>query len=118
MTTIRKDIAATIFTALAVLAFAATHEGWNVPLVGDSRRWAAGAIMLLGMLACGQGTRRTGTSAAILGTLGGLALVLAVWALITASLTPLSLLTADIVLLWLASTAGHLRHAPHRPIAT
>lgn len=116
--TIRKDIAATVFTGLAVLAFAATHEGWNVPLIGDSRRWAAGAIMLLGVFACGQGTSRSGTTAAILGALGGLALILAVWALITGSLTVLSLLIADIVLLWLASTLGHLRHAGHRPLTT
>jgi len=116
--TIRKDIAATVFTGLAVLAFAATHEGWNVPLIGDSHRWAAGAIVLLGIFACSQGTQRSGTTAAILGTLGGLALILGVWAIITGSLTALSLLVADIVLLWLASTIGHVLHAGHRPVTT
>ncbi len=65
-----------------------------------------------------QGTRRSGTTAAILGALGGLALILAVWAMITASLTVLSLLIADIVLLWLVSTLGHARDAGQRPIAT
>ena len=38
MTLGRKDFAATLFTALVVPAFAATHEGWGVPLIGDSRR--------------------------------------------------------------------------------
>ena len=35
-------------SALSVLVFAATHEGWNVWLIGDSHRWAAGAILVLG----------------------------------------------------------------------
>jgi hypothetical protein len=116
--TIRKDITATIFTGLAVLAFAATHEGWNVPLIGDSHRWAAGAILLLGVGACAQGTQRSGNAAAILGVLGGLALILGIWALITGSLTALSLLAADTVLLWFVSTVGHVLHAGHRPVAT
>ena len=41
MTTFRKDLAATVATALAALVFVATHEGWNVWLIGDSYRWAA-----------------------------------------------------------------------------
>jgi len=69
MTLTRKDAAAAALTALAVLAFLATHEGWGVPLVGDSHRWAAGAILLLGSMTCGLG----------------------VLALATGSLTPLSL---------------------------
>src|SRR5919201_3037087 len=58
MTFTRKDGAATALTALAVLVFVATHEGWSVPLVGDSHRWAAGAIFLLGSLTCGLGSPR------------------------------------------------------------
>ena len=38
----RKDVAAIALTALVVVTFAATHEGWNVWLVGGSHRWAAG----------------------------------------------------------------------------
>jgi hypothetical protein len=52
----RKDLVATGLTAVAVLAFLATHEGWNVWLIGDSRRWAAGAIWLLGIATCAQGS--------------------------------------------------------------
>jgi hypothetical protein len=49
-------------------------------------------------------------------TLGGAALVLSVVALATGSLTPLSLLVADIVVLWALATLRHARHAPHSPV--
>ena len=117
MTLTRKNAAATLLTTLAVLTFFATHEGWNVALVGDSHRWAAGAIMLLGVLTCGLGTPRKGALTLVLATLGTLALVLAVLALATGSLTPLSLLTVDIVVLWAVSTFRHARHAPPRNLA-
>jgi hypothetical protein len=119
MTLTRKDLAATVFTALAVLVYAATHEGWGVPLVGDSHRWATGAIVLLGMLTCGQGTMTKGRTTAFLAALGVLAFVLAVIAFVTASLTPLSLLVADIVVLWAVATVRHgVQHPPARPVAT
>jgi hypothetical protein len=41
------DIAATFLAFFAVLAFLATHQGWGVPVIGDSHRWAAGAISFL-----------------------------------------------------------------------
>jgi hypothetical protein len=112
MTLTRKDAAAAALTALAVLVFAATHEGWGVPLVGDSRRWAAGAIFLLGSLTCGLGSPGKDRATKVLMVLGAAALVLAVLALATGSLTPLSLLVVDIVALWTVSTARHARHAP------
>jgi hypothetical protein len=37
-----KDTVAAGFTAVVVLAFTATHESWDVPLIGGSHRWAAG----------------------------------------------------------------------------
>ena len=46
----RKDVAATALTALVLVTFVATHEGWNVWLVGGSHRWAAGVISVLGVL--------------------------------------------------------------------
>jgi hypothetical protein len=113
----RKDIAATALTALAVLVFLATHEVWNVPLVGGSHRWAAGAIALIGMATCGLGSPGKGTATKLCATLGTLALVLAVLALVTGSLTPLSLLVVDIVALWAVATFGHARHEPRRPLA-
>jgi hypothetical protein len=116
MTLTRKDLSATLLTALVVLTYAATHEGWNVPLVGDSRRWATGAILLLGIATCGQGAKVTGPTMALFALLGSLAVGLAVLAFWTASLTPLSLLVADIVLLWALSTARHAWHLPGHPV--
>ena len=115
----RKDAAATLLTLLAVLAFAATHEGWGVPLIGDSHRWAAGAIMLLASGACALGSRDEGfqsVTTKLCAVLGTVALVLAVLALATASLTPLSLLVCDIVALWVVTTVRHARRERPRPL--
>src|SRR4051794_32974221 len=117
MTLTRKDVTATLLTALAVLVFAATHEGWNVWLVGDSHRWAAGAIALLGVATCAQGTPGEGRGTKVLAGLGMLAAGLAILALATGALTPLSLLVADVVALWALSTLRHVAHAPRRPLA-
>ena len=116
MTLSRKDAAGAALTALVVLAFLATHEGWGVPLIGDSHRWAAGAITLLGIATCGLGSPAKGTATKLLATLGAIACVLAALALATGSLTPLSLLVADIVVLWAASAFRHVRHVPRKPI--
>ncbi len=108
----RKDVGATALTALVVATFFAAHEGWDVWLVGDSHRWAAGVILLLGVASCGLGSPGQGAAMRLLATLGVLALVLGVLALVTASLTLLSLLVVDIVVLWALST---LRHVGPRP---
>jgi hypothetical protein len=114
MTLTRKDAAATALTTLVVLVFAATHEGWNVWLVGGSHRRAAGVILLVGAATCGLGSPSKGTASTFLATLGAAALVLGVLALATGSLTALSLLVVDIVLLWAASTVRHLGPAATR----
>jgi len=118
MTLTRRDAAATLLTVLAVLVFIATHEGWDVPLVGDSHRWAAGAIALLGMATCGCGRPGEGAATRMLAVLGVIAFVLAIVAIATGSLTPLSLLVADIVLLWLVATLRHASTSPRRPLMT
>ena len=110
MTLTRKDAAATALTALAMLVFFATHEGWGVPLVGGSHRWAAGAIFVLGSLTCGLGSPGKDRATKLLAVLGVAALVLAVLAVATGSLTPLSLLVVDMVALWAISTLRHARH--------
>jgi hypothetical protein len=115
MTLSRKDVAAGALTTLAVLAFLATHEGWGVPLVGDSHRWAAGAIFLVGSLTCGFGSPATGAWKTLFATLGVAALVLAALAVATGSLTPLSLLVLDLVALWALAT---LRHAQRLPLTS
>ena len=116
MTIGRKDILATGLTALAVLTFFATHQGWNVWLVGDSHRWAAGVITLLGAITCALGTPSRDYGLRILMVLGVIASVLAVLAIWTGSLALLSLLVVDIVLLWGAATLGHVQHDHRRPI--
>jgi hypothetical protein len=116
MTLTRKDAVATSLTGLAVLAFLATHEAWNVPLIGDSHRWATAVIMVLGIGACSAGANRV--NSALFGVLGGAAFVLGVLALITGSLTPLSLLVADMVVMWAIATVRHAHAPPGQPIAT
>ena len=118
MTFTRKDLTATLLTGLAVLGFAATHEGWNVWLVGHSHRWAALGIFVLGSLTCGQGSPGRGFATKVCGGLGILALALAVAAVVTGSMTLLSLLVAEIVVLWAVATLRHVFREPHAPIAT
>ena len=110
----RKDFTATVLTALAVLVFFATHEGWDVWLIGDSHRWAAGTIFALGALTCGLGSPSKGAVTKLLAVLGALALALAILAIASGSLTPLSLLVVDIVLLWAVSSLRHAAHVPHQ----
>ena len=114
----RKDLAATAVTAIAAVCLAATSQGWSVPLIGASHRWAAAAILLLGTVACALGSpgdianRSAATS--VLAGLGVVAFGLGVAAIVTASLAVLAVLVADMVLLWAAATTrhmwGHLRH--------
>jgi hypothetical protein len=118
MTLTRKDLGATVLTFLVVLTFAAAHQGWDVWLVGDSYRWAAAVILVLGIATCALGSPDRGAHTKALSMLGALALVLGALALVFGSLTALSLLVLDIVALWAASTLGHGRHARHTPIAT
>jgi hypothetical protein len=106
----RKDLGATVLTALAVLTFAATYRGWDVWLVGDSRRAAAVVITLLGAFTCGLGSPGNDTATWILAGLGIAAAAFAVFAIATASMTALTLLAADIVVLWAASLYRHSRH--------
>jgi hypothetical protein len=119
MTLTRKDLAATGLTALIVLVFLATHEGWNVWLIGSGHRWAAVAITLLGMATCGLGSPSKDRPSKFLAALGITAALLALVSIATGSLTALSLLVVDDVLLWAFSTMRHATaHPPARPIAT
>jgi hypothetical protein len=116
MTLTRRDAVATSLVGLAVLAFLGTHEAWNVPLIGDSHRWAAAVIMVLGIGACSIGARRV--TSTLFSVLGGAAFVLGVLALVTGSLTPLSLLVVDMLVMWAVTTARHAHASPGRPVAT
>ncbi len=121
MTLTWKDGAATVMTALAVLVFAAAQQSWNVWLIGSSNRWAAAAVLLLGIGACTMGTageemgRQTSTRA--LAAIGSLSLLFGLWALAMGSLTALGLLVACTVVLWAGSTLRHAWHPSRRPLA-
>lgn len=112
----RKDVAATVLTALAVLVYLANAGSWNVPLLGGSVRWAAGAVLVLGLLSCAQGSPSRDATVYVLGGVGTVALVTAVIAIVTASESALALLVAVTVVLWIASTARHAAQ-PLRPPA-
>jgi hypothetical protein len=124
MTLTRKDAVATFLTALAVLVFLAAHQSWDVWLIGASNRWAALAITLIGAVACSLGSAADemskGMSSAtrLLSAVGGLTGLVAIWAIVSGSLTALSLLTAGVVVLWAGSTLRHAWHPTHRPLAT
>ena len=118
MTRSLKDVTAAVLTLSAVLVFVVNHEGWGIWLVGDSRKWAAGVITLLGAATCTLGSPDKGSATKWLAMLGVLALVLAGVALATGSLTALSLLVADVVALWALSTIRHVLDIGHKPLTT
>lgn len=115
MTLTRKDAAATLLTVLSVLVYAAARQGWGVPLVGDSRRWAAAAILVLGIATCSLGRHATGGRTTIaLSLLGVATLLFAVLSIATDASLWLALLTLATVGLWLASTLRHsVAGTPH-----
>jgi hypothetical protein len=111
-----EEVAATLVTAATVLGFAATHERWNVWLIGDSRRWTAGLLTLLAVAIFALAARHVGRTPLV--ALGIVALAFAGLSFWTASLTPLSMLAATIVLAWALAVARDLLQSPRRPITT
>lgn len=119
MTLNARDLTATALTGLAGLVFAATHRGWDVALVGDSRRWAATVILLLGITACAVGARieRREEMPVVLAGLGVAALAFCVATIVTGSLTTLSLAAIAFGVLWMATTIRHAASAPRHHAA-
>jgi hypothetical protein len=109
---ILEDIAATVLMAGTALGYAATHENWNVWLIGDSRRWTTGLLTVLAIGMFGLVARHIGSTAT--GVLSSIAAVLAVVAFWTASLTPLSLLGVTIILVWAVAVTHDLFVVPRR----
>lgn len=105
-----KDGIAALLTGLAVLAYAATDNGWDVWLIGSSHRWAAAAIGVLGMATCSLGRpgRADDRFTRLLAGLGVATLALLVWALVSGSLTAVALLVLAVVLLFAGATLRHL----------
>ncbi len=93
-----EDVAGTLVMAATVLGFTATHQRWDVYLIGDSRRWTAGLLTALALAMFALVFRHIGLTALIV--LACAAMCFAGFAFWTVSLTPLSLLAAVIVLVW------------------
>jgi hypothetical protein len=111
-----EDIAATVLVAGTVLGYAATHEQWNVWLIGDSHRWTTALLCLLALGMLALVTRHIGATATVL--LGAIAAGLAAVAFWTASLTPLSLLGVTIIVAWAFAVLRDVRVVQHKPAST
>jgi hypothetical protein len=55
-----EDVAATLLATATVMGFTATHQYWDVWLIGDSRRWTAGLLALLGVRCSGSSPGTSG----------------------------------------------------------
>jgi hypothetical protein len=111
-----EDVVATLLATAAVLAFTSTHQSWNVWLIGDSRRWTAGLLALIGVAMFGLAARHIGPALLVL--LGIAAVVFAGLALWTASLTTLSLLAATVILVWAAAVVRDLFEVERKTLVT
>jgi len=111
-----EDVAATLLATATVMGFTATHQLWDVWLIGDSRRWTAGLLALLGVAMFGLVARHIGRT--LLAVLGCVAVCFAAVAFATASLTPLSLLAATIILVWALAVLRDLFEVPRRRLLT
>ncbi|HEU4449263.1 MAG TPA: hypothetical protein VFR63_04670 [Gaiellaceae bacterium] len=111
-----EDVAATLLMAATVMGYTATHQRWDVWLIGDSRRWTAGLLSVFAVAMFALAARHIGRTLFIL--LGVTTIVLAGLALWTASLTPLSLLAATIVLVWALAVLRDLFEVEREPILT
>jgi hypothetical protein len=111
-----EDVAATLLATATVMGFTATHQYWDVWLIGDSRRWAAGLLALLGVAMFGLAVRHIGMI--LFAVLGCAAVCFTGFALWTASLTPLSLLAATIILVWAPAVLRDLIEVPRKRFVT
>ncbi len=117
MTLTRKDATATVLGVLVALVYLSNTHDWGVPLLA-SNRWAAGAILVLGMGMCSLGrAAEEGATLTVflLGALGVAALALAVVALWTSDQWALALLALVTVVLWGVSTIRHAVVPAHHP---
>jgi len=106
----RRDLISTVLIALVVLVYFSNSYGWSVPLL-SSNRWAAVAILALGLVTCALGRPAedgSSTTVVVLSLLGGAALLLFALAMWTEAQWALALLALDTVVLWAGAT---LRHA-------
>ena len=110
----RNDRMVTGLAILVVGVFLATWQGWGVPLIGDSHRWAAVVILALALLAGALEAPGSEPPANVLAGLVIVAFLLGVIALASGSLAALVLLVAAILALVAVDTARHTRQARSR----
>ncbi|MEU7864011.1 hypothetical protein [Nonomuraea sp. NPDC049141] len=106
-----KDALATVVAAANVAIYVAFTQGADVPVI-DGVRGAAGAILLLGMVGgCGLSAadvyEHKGPYMGVASTLGGIALLAGVIALITAAKPALAVLFYATIALWFIATVRH-----------
>ena len=106
----RNDRLVTGLAILIVGVFLTTWQGWGVPLVGDSHRWATIVILLLGLAAAALSSPGSDPRSYLLTTLVIAAFLFAVLALATGSLASLALLVVALLGLIAESTERHARH--------
>jgi hypothetical protein len=118
MSLTRRDAASALLTALVALVYLSNTHEWGVPLLA-SNRWAAGAILVLGMGTCMLGRAAEDgaqPTVVVLGVLGAAALFLSIVALATGAQWALGLLALDTIVLWAGSTLRHVATPTHRPL--
>ncbi len=111
-----EDVASTILATATVMGFTATHQYWDVWLIGDSRRWTAGLLTIIAVAMFALVARHIGMT--LLVVVGCVAACFAGFAFATASLTPLSLLAATLILTWALAVLRDLFEVPRRPLVT
>ena len=111
----RKDLAGAFVAALVVLVCVTNAQSWWYL---GSNRWAAVTMLAIGAIGCPLGARLEGemltsTPIVLLGTLGVIALALAVLAIVTGAQWAVLALAIVVVALWAGAT---LRHALTPPL--
>jgi hypothetical protein len=112
----RRDLAGTLVAALVVLVYVANVQSWWYL---GSNRWGAVTMLAIGAIGCPLGARLEGeklssTPIVLLGTLGVVALVLAVTAIVTGAQWALLALAIVVVVLWAGTTLRHAVTPPPR----
>jgi hypothetical protein len=117
MTLTRHNAISTILASLAVLVALASQQSWGVPLIGDSHRWAAAAIVVLVAAAYLLGEPLEGWHEPVVASLGIVAFALGILALATGSLVFLWMLVATIIAIRVGLTVRHVRHGGHESLS-
>jgi hypothetical protein len=118
MQTTRSDSKVLGLAILIVGVFVVAYADWGVPLIGDSNRWAAAAIIVLALLAGVLSSPGAESRSYAMAGLVIASFLTAVLAFATASTGALALLVVALLALMAVSTGRHLRQAPSRTAAT